>query len=157
MKRLITFLLLLFTAVAFGQTVFVDQSGHVIIINGAAAATGSGGAPSAPASAYIAQGGAAGTSTNVQAVTWASSAGATSYNIYRGLNGATPTMLASGQSCCTYTDSTATNSNTLTHWTYLNRYTYYVTAVNGSGESAGTYPNAWSYGTGTVNGALGNY
>lgn len=68
------------------------------------------------------------TAGNAQvALTWNSSASATSYNVYRAnsSNGYS-TPLITGLATTNYTDTTVTNGNT---------YYYVVTAVNGSGES----------------------
>jgi fibronectin type 3 domain-containing protein len=80
-------------------------------------------APGTP-SGLTAMGGA-----NQVALSWSSSSGATTYNIYRsvasGAEGSTP--LVSGVTSTAYTDTTVTNGTT---------YYYEVTAVNASGQSA---------------------
>ena len=61
-------------------------------------------------------------------LSWAVSAGATSYNIYRGTtsNGQAAAAVANNLTSPTFTDTTVTNSTT---------YYYKVTALNGAGES----------------------
>jgi hypothetical protein len=62
------------------------------------------------------------------ALSWTASAGATSYNVYRGTTagGESTTALATGITTTTYTDSTAVNNTT---------YYYKVAAVNEAGTS----------------------
>ena len=59
-------------------------------------------------------------------LSWTGSSGATSYNVYRGTTSGQETLLHSGVSGTSYTDSTAANGTT---------YFYEVTAVNSVGES----------------------
>jgi hypothetical protein len=61
------------------------------------------------------------------ALAWSASAGATSYNIYRGTVSGSEALLASGVTSTSYTNTGLTNGTT---------YYYQVTAVNASGESA---------------------
>jgi hypothetical protein len=77
---------------------------------------------------------------------WSSSSGATSYEIYRGTSSGGETLLVSGITTTTYTDTNVTNGTT---------YYYKVVAVNGSGLSsysneANDFPNS-SGGTGDIN------
>jgi fibronectin type 3 domain-containing protein len=60
------------------------------------------------------------------ALSWNVSAGATSYNLYRGSRSSGETLLVSGLGGTSYTDSGLSNGTT---------YFYEVTAVNGGGES----------------------
>jgi fibronectin type 3 domain-containing protein/regulation of enolase protein 1 (concanavalin A-like superfamily) len=60
------------------------------------------------------------------ALQWSSSSSATSYNIYRGASSGSETILASGITASSYTDSTVTNGDT---------YYYVVTATNSAGTS----------------------
>ena len=72
------------------------------------------------------------TSTAPITLSWTGSTGATSYNIYRGTASgvlSTKTLLASNVTVTTYTDTSVT-AGTI--------YYYQVTAVNASGESAGS-------------------
>src|SRR5262249_1166000 len=64
---------------------------------------------------------------NTQVVlNWNAVTGATSYNIYRGTTSGTETLLQSGVTTTTFTNTGLTNGTT---------YFYQVTAVNGGGES----------------------
>jgi Glycoside hydrolase family 44/PA14 domain/Fibronectin type III domain len=60
-------------------------------------------------------------------LSWNASAGATSYNVYRGTTSGGETLLQSGVTATTYADPGLTNGTT---------YFYRVTAVNGVGEGA---------------------
>jgi len=67
------------------------------------------------------------TAGNAQvSLTWTASSGATSYNIYRATTSGTETLLQSGVSSTTFTDSSVTNGTT---------YYYKVAAVNAGGTS----------------------
>jgi Fibronectin type III domain len=59
-------------------------------------------------------------------LTWTASAGATTYNVYRKVAGGGYTLIATGLTSATYTDSALANGTV---------YLYVVTAVNSSGES----------------------
>ena len=61
------------------------------------------------------------------ALSWGSVAGAASYNLYRGIAAATPTLYQSGLTAASYTDTGLTNGTV---------YTYYVAAVNTGGQGA---------------------
>ncbi len=68
------------------------------------------------------------TAGNAQvALTWTGSAGATSYNVYRGTSSGGETLLQSGLTATSYTDTSAANGTT---------YFYTVAAVNSVGTSA---------------------
>jgi len=68
------------------------------------------------------------TAGNGQVVlSWAASAGASSYNIYRGMSSEGETQLTTGIATTGFTDSGVTNAST---------YFYEVTAANGAAESA---------------------
>jgi hypothetical protein len=88
---------------------------------------------------------ASGSATSVT-VNWGSSSGATSYEIYRGTSSGGETLLISGVTSTSYTDTSVTNGTT---------YYYKVVAVNGSGSSsysseANDFPNSTG-GTGDIN------
>ena len=86
------------------------------------ASAGSGGiAPTAPTNL-----GATGGNASV-ALSWTASTGAATYNVYRSTTTGGETVLVTGVTATTYTDTTAANGTT---------YYYEVTAVNASGESA---------------------
>jgi len=59
-------------------------------------------------------------------LSWSSVAGSTSYDIYRGTSSGSETLLKSGVSATTFTDTHLTNGKT---------YYYEITAVNASGQS----------------------
>lgn len=61
------------------------------------------------------------------ALSWSASAGATSYNIYRGTASGNEIQVANGVSATSYTDTNLTNGA---------QYFYEVTAANGAGESS---------------------
>ena len=128
------------TAIAAGipTTVYTDSAAingtkyyyKVAAVNGGgtsglsneASATPEPAAPTAPT-------GLAATAGNASvSLTWTASAGATSYNVYRGTTsgGESTTAIASGIPTTAYTDSTATNGT---------KYYYKVAAVNASGAS----------------------
>ena len=82
---------------------------------------GGGTAPAAPT-------GLTATAGNAQVTLgWTASAGATSYNIYRGTATGTETLIKTGVTTTSFTDTGLTNGTT---------YFYKVTAVNAVGESA---------------------
>jgi len=110
-----------------------NASGQIVIttatvvdnaqINGIAIVAGAGSAPSAPTNL-------AATAGNTQiSLTWTSSSGATSYNVYRGTaaGGESATAIATGLTGTTYTNTGLTNGTA---------YYYTVKAVNTSGTSA---------------------
>ena len=67
------------------------------------------------------------TAGNAQvALAWTASSGATSYDIYRGSTSGGETLLASGVTTASYTDTGLSNGTT---------YYYEVTAVNAAGQS----------------------
>jgi hypothetical protein len=138
MKRLVALLALLVAFDALPQTTVTKPT--TITINAS-----SGGAPT---NVQVFQGGSSCTNNfespgcvkNTQKLTWSAVAGATSYTILR--NGST---YATGVACCTYTDTSATNSNQVTSYGVETAYAYQVEAVNGSGTSAGTYASSYLF------------
>lgn len=161
--KILATLALFFAALALGQQVVVDSSGRVIIIGGHAQVTGTGGGPADPTNVQVDQGGASCTNSfssgcvsNTSILSWTASGGATSYNVVR--NGST---IATGVTCCTYTDDTATGTNLVVYYdggtngTEL-PYTYQVQAVGSGGTSTGAYAAAYIYFNG-CNNSCGNY
>lgn len=71
--------------------------------------------------------------TSSAIVSWTVSSGATSYNIYRGPSGGPYVQIVTGVTGASYPDSTVAPKT---------RYCYEVTAVNGSGESSKSSPEA---------------
>jgi hypothetical protein len=99
-----------------------DKTTFVDVVSIAGGGGGGGSAPAAPT-------GLAATAGNAQvSLSWTASAGATSYNVYRGTSagGESPTPVQSGITGATYTDTGLTNGTA---------YYYKVAAVNGSGTS----------------------
>lgn len=87
--------------------------------------SGGGSAPPAPPAAPT---GLRATAGNAQVVlTWTGSTGATSYSVYRGTTSGGETLLQSGLTATSYTDTGLTNGKT---------YFYQVAAANGGGASA---------------------
>lgn len=88
----------------------------------AVAAASASSVPAAPAGFA----GAANSAGTALVWTWYASSGATSYNIYRGASQGTETILASGITALTYSDSAVAAGT---------KYWYYLTAVNSAGTS----------------------
>ena len=102
---------------AGGVSVTSELNPLVLTIN-----PSNGGAPPAPAGLTAAAG------SGQVTLSWSASAGATSYNVYRGTssNGESTTPLATGLTSTSYTDTAVTSGTT---------YYYEIKAVNSSGTS----------------------
>lgn len=101
-----------------------DTYSETRIYNEGSGGSGSGSsAPSAPTNLTANAG------TSSIGLTWTTSSGATSYDVYRGTTsgGESATPIATGVTSGSYTDTTAASGTT---------YYYYVTAVNSSGQSS---------------------
>jgi hypothetical protein len=98
---------------------------------------------------------------NSQTIAWLAVSGATSYNVYRSVNGGAESLYASGISTTSYTDSAATGCVNGTAgpvagvYYGANSYRYRVSAVNGSGEgpktSTGQKYYVYNFGKGGTN------
>jgi fibronectin type 3 domain-containing protein len=117
-------------AVTKQYTIASDANGNIAVAytnvtnnalsNGVEVLTASGSPPAAPT-------GLAASAGNAQvSLTWNSSSGATSYNVYRGTTSGSEVSIATGISSTSYTNTGLTNGTT---------YFYKVTAVNANGES----------------------
>jgi len=103
---------------------------QVVAVNGSGSSGDSNEAVASPTTGVVAPTaptGLSATAGNLQNVlAWSASSGATSYNILRGTSAGSETLLTSGISSTTYTDSTVVNGTT---------YYYEVAAVNSAGTS----------------------
>jgi hypothetical protein len=111
-----------------------------------------------PTNVIVDQGGAACTNnfsagcvTNTQTLFWTAASGASSYTISR--NGST---LATGVTCCTFVDNTATNSNIVNTYGDETTYAYTVAAVISGVTGTGIGASSYMY-TNGANQSCGNF
>lgn len=140
MKRLLPFAIALLLSAALSAS--IPPAGLGLGFSGYPA----GMTPSVPTNLILTQGNG-GSSSNQVNLAWTASTGSpTGYNVYR--NGS---LYASNQACCTYSDTSATGVNAPrgvnTGGAFIDdvTFTYTLTAVNGSGESAHAYPVSYLF------------
>lgn len=145
---------------------FANASGYTQSTTGSAAYTITGSGPATPtvlmtqstSGCSTGYNDFTGCTTNTQYLNWGAVSGATSYTVYRNINGGGYTALSGCTTITptTCTDATATNTNGGNTYTTETAYGYYVIATNGSGNSSPGYAATYIYQNGP-NQACSNY